>query len=66
MSKIKELIVSYYESGEDKKIYEQIVKEIQTCESVWSAYSPITKNHFVDYVQGRPTAFLFFFFLYCQ
>ena len=66
MSKIQELIVSYYESGEDKKIYEQIVKEIQTCESVWSAYSPITKNHFVDYVQGRPTAFLFSEKEYCQ
>ena len=56
---MQELITAYIESDESKEIKDQIIKEIQTCEKVWTAFSPITKNHFVDYVQGRPTAFLF-------
>lgn len=65
MSKLQELIVQYYEENEDKKIFEKIIHEIQTCDKVWSAFSPITKNHFIDYVQGRPTAFLFSEKEYC-
>lgn len=66
MSNIQELIKSYLEENESKKIYDQIIKELQTCDKVWSAFSPITKNHFVDYVKGRPTAFLFSEKQYCQ
>ncbi len=65
MSKLQDLIVNYFEENEDKKIFEQIVHEIQTCDKVWSAFSPVTKNHFVDYVQGRPTAFIFSEKEYC-
>lgn len=65
MSKLQDLIVSYYDENEDKAIFEKIVHEIQTCDKVWTAFSPVTKNHFVDYVQGRPTAFLFSEKEYC-
>ncbi len=66
MSKLQELIVQYFEENEDKMIYDKIIYEIQTCETLWSAFSPVTKNHFVDYVQGRPTAFLFSEKEYCK
>lgn len=66
MSKIQDLIVKYFNENEDKKIFDEIIHEVQTCETVWSAYSPVTKNHFVDYVQGRPTAFLFSEKEYCK
>ncbi len=66
MSKLQDLIVQYFNEDKDKKIFDQIINELQTCDTVWSAFSPITKNHFVDYVQGRPTAFLFSEQEYCK
>ena len=66
MSKIQELIIDYLDSNQDGEKYRKIIREIQSCDTVWSAFSPITKNHFVDYVQGRPTAFIFSEKNYCE
>ena len=66
MSKMQELIKKYHESQRDEKILEEIIREIQTCEMLWVAFSPITKNFFVDLVQGSPTVFLFSEKEYCE
>ena len=66
MSKLQDLIIQYFDEGEDKEIYDRIINEIQTCDTLWTTYSPRTRNHYVDYVQGRPVAFLFSEKEYCD
>ena len=58
MSKIQDLIKNYSKNKTSENLRE-IVKEIQMCSVMYSAYSPITRNHYIDYVQGVPCAFLF-------
>ena len=66
MSKMQELIKKYQESNRDEKVMNEIVTEIQTCDMLWVAFSPFTKNFFVDFVQGSPTVFLFSEKEYCE
>ena len=66
MSKMQELIKKYQQSDKDEKVLTEIIREIQTCEMLWVAFSPITKNFFVDLVQGSPTVFLFSEKEYCE
>lgn len=66
MSKMQELIKKYQQSDKDEKVLTEIIREIQTCEMLWMAFSPITKNFFVDLVQGSPTVFLFSEKEYCE
>lgn len=58
MSNIQQLIQQYNET-KDKKVYSNIIEGIRTQETLWIAYSQATKNYYVDYVDGRPTAFVF-------
>ncbi len=66
MSKLQDLIIQYFDEDEEKEIYDQIIHEIQTCDTLWTTYSPRTRNHYVDFVQGRPVAFLFSEKEYCD
>ncbi len=65
MNKIQQLIKEYKENRTEENL-RALITEIQNCEVIWAAYSPVTKNHFVDYVQGMPTAFLFSEKEYCE
>lgn len=65
MSRLQELIKEYSENNE-KSTYREIIGEIQNAEVLYSAFSPITKGHFVDYVQGMPAAFIFSEKKYCE
>lgn len=58
MSKIQDMIKKYHNS-KDKKDYRVIIEELQNTDMLWVSFSPKTKNHYVDYVQGSPAAFLF-------
>ena len=58
MSLLQELIIEYNKEQKEE-VYKKIIHEIQTCEMLYSAFSPVTKGHYVDYVNGMPTAFIF-------
>lgn len=58
MSNIQQLIQKYNEK-KDKKVHSDILEAIRTEKTLWISYSPATKNYYVDYVDGRPTAFIF-------
>lgn len=65
MNRIQELIKEYGKN-KDKGTYRDILAEIQTGEVLYSAFSPVTRGHFVDYVEGIPSAFLFSEKQYCE
>ena len=65
MSKMQELIKAYAEKRTQEN-YRMIVSEVQTAKVLWSAYSPVTKGHFIDYVQGVACAFVFSEKKYCE
>lgn len=65
MSKIQELIKEYGKN-KNRQTYRDILAEIQTGEVMYSAFSPRTRGHFVDYVEGIPSAFLFSEKQYCE
>lgn len=58
MNKIQEMIRQYAQNHEQKWM-DSIIDEIQHCENLWVAYAPVTKNHYMDFHHGIPTAFLF-------
>lgn len=65
MNKMQELIKAYADRKTQEN-YRAIVEEIQTADVVWSAFSPITKGHFIDYVQGVACAFIFSEKVFCE
>lgn len=65
MSKLQQLIKEYKNEPNADRL-RAVIHEIQTCEMLWAAYSPVTKGHYVDYVQGLPSAFLFSEKSYCE
>ena len=62
---IQELIKQYAQTG-DRRCMVEIVEELQNRETLWVAYSPVTKNHYMEYQNGIPTAFLFSDPDYCE
>ena len=65
MNRIQELIQQYAVS-QDKTVMFSIIEELQQSEQLWVAYSPVTKNHYVEYHNEIPTAFLFSEAGFCQ
>ena len=65
MPTIQELIDEYARS-KNPDFYKKIIKSVQTTNKLWAAYSPVTKNHYMEYFQGRPTAFLFSERQFCE
>lgn len=65
MNKIQQLI-RQYAASQDKTVMLSIIEELQQGESLWTAYSPVTKNHYVEYYGEVPTAFLFSEPDFCQ
>ncbi len=58
MSTIQELISEYARTNSDSD-YREIVRAVRESNKLWAAYSPVTKNSYMEYFNGKPTAFLF-------
>ena len=65
MSKLQELIIKYNKE-KSKDTFKEIIHEIQTCDMLYSAFSPITKGHYADFVNGAATAFVFSEKSFCE
>ena len=65
MPEIQELIAKYARSKSSVD-YNGIVSAVQTSNKLWTAYSPVTKCHYTEYIHGRPTAFIFSEKSYCE
>ena len=65
MPEIQELIAKYARSKSSDD-YQEIVTAVQTSNKLWTAYSPVTKCHYTEYVRGIPTAFIFSEKSYCE
>ena len=58
MNTIQELIKQFAKT-QNKEFMHKIIAELKTKDKLWIAYSPITRNHYVEYFNGIPTAYLF-------
>ena len=58
MNKMQNLI-RQFAASQDKSIMLSVIEELQQGERLWIAYSPVTKNHYVEYHGDIPTAFVF-------
>lgn len=65
MPEIQELIEKYARSKSPDD-YHEIVSAVQTAAKLWTAYSPVTKCHYTEYIRNQPTAFLFSEKTYCE
>ena len=65
MPDIQELITKYAQSKSPVD-YGEIVKAVQTSNKLWTAYSPVTKCHYTEYIRGIPTAFVFSEKSFCE
>ena len=58
MNNIQELIKKFAQT-QNKEFMLQIIEEMKTKDKLWIAYSPVTRNHYVEYFNGVPTAYVF-------
>ena len=65
MPEIQELIEKYARSKSPDD-YNEIVSAVQTAAKLWTAYSPVTKCHYTEYIRNQPTAFIFSDKSYCE
>ena len=64
MNKMQDLI-RQFAASQDKSIILSVIEELQQGERLWIAYSPVTKNHYVEYHGDIPTAFVFSDISFC-
>ena len=65
MPTVQELIDEYARS-KNSDIYKKIIKAVQTENKLWVAYSPVTKNNYIEYFSGKPSAFIFSEKAFCE
>ena len=65
MNKIQELILSYAKTR-DGAVLHSIIERLQKEEKLWSAYSLSSRNHYMQFHEGLPTAYLFSDPEYCD
>lgn len=65
MEDIQQLIQSFAET-KSQKIYNDIIESLKTQDKLWIAFSPVTKNYYLDYIQGSPAVFVFSKKEYCE
>ena len=65
MPTIQELIDEYARS-KNPDFYKKIIKSVQTTNKLWAAYSPVTKNTYIEYFNGKPSAFIFSEKTFCE
>ena len=52
-------LIKEFNGNKNAEIYTKIVREIQTTQKLWIAYSPSTNNYFLGNINGRATAYIF-------
>lgn len=52
-------IIKNFDSTKDKQLYNEIINRIKTDELLWIAYMPYTNNYYLDFENGKPTAYIF-------
>ncbi len=65
MNNIQELIKKFAQT-QNKEFMLQIIEEMKTKDKLWIAYSPVTRNHYVEYFNGVPTAYVFSDLSFCE
>ena len=65
MNNIQELIKQFAQTHE-KEFMRKIIEEMKFRDKLWVAYSPVTRNHYVEYYNGIPTAYIFSEPDYCE
>ena len=65
MSNIQALIKQYARSKTSETM-DLLIKELHSQELMWVAFSPITNNHYTEYLKNIPTAFLFSEKRFCE
>ena len=65
MSNIQALIKQYAHT-KSNSIMDQLIKELHQQELMWVAFSPITHNHYTDYLKNLPTAYMFSEKRFCE
>ncbi len=58
MSVLQDLIVKF-NSKKNAELYTRIIKEIQSAEKIWTAFSDASNNYYLGNVNGSATAYLF-------
>lgn len=58
MSVLQELIVKFNEK-KNPQLYIRIIKELQSAEKLWIAFSPASNNYYLGNEQGKAAAYLF-------
>lgn len=58
MSVLQKLIVKF-NKNKNQELYIRIIKEIQTAETLWVAFSPDSNNYFLGNEGGRAAAYIF-------
>lgn len=58
MSVLQDLIVKFNEKV-NPQLYTRIIKEIQSAESLWVAFSPASNNYYVGNENGKAAAYIF-------
>ena len=65
MPTVQEFIDEYARS-KNPDFYKKIIKSVQTTNKLWTAYSPVTKNTYIEYFSGKPSAFIFSEKTFCE
>jgi hypothetical protein len=58
METIQQLIKKF-DSTKDKQVYSEIIERIKNEELLWISYMPYTNNYYLDFVNGKPTGYIF-------
>lgn len=58
MKTIQQLIKKF-DSTKDKQVYGEIIQRIKTEGLLWVSYMPYTNNYYLDFENGKPTAYIF-------
>lgn len=65
MNNIQELIKQFAKT-QNKEFMQKIIEELKKKDKLWIAYSTITRNHYVEYFNGIPTAYIFSELQFCE
>lgn len=52
-------IIKKFDETKDKQIYHEILERLKAEESLWASYMPSTNNFYLEFENGKPTAYLF-------
>lgn len=65
MGDIQQLI-KIFSATKNQEVYKDITEHLKTQEKLWIAFSPATRNYYLDYIKGAPSVFVFSKKEYCK